>query len=71
MLNTYEHGYTDGIRGHRLGSGSPEYQAGYQKAVRYRRAEMWVTLLVAATLALGVGAVMAMTVADLAGRMPV
>lgn len=71
MLNTYEHGYTDAITGNQRTLGSDEYRAGYDRGIRYTKAERRMEMLGAGVLVFMVGIVMAMLLAELAGRMPV
>lgn len=45
MLNTFEHGYSDAIRGHQRIFGSEEYRKGYEAGARYRADERRMVLI--------------------------
>ena len=50
MLNTYEHGWSDGVRGYEsICKRSPDYQAGYEAARQARRRDRLMMHAVAAS----------------------
>lgn len=74
FLNTYEHGYHDAISGKQRVYGSTQYRQGYHEGeiskARQRRSTI-MTAVLSLVAALMMGGVMALALAEAAGRLPV
>lgn len=74
FLNTFEHGYSDGVAGKQCVYGSTQYREGYHegrmsKVRQSREGRMSLALAIVVTMA--IGAVLALSLAEAAGKLPV
>jgi hypothetical protein len=56
FYNTFEHGYSDAIKGNQRVLGSPDYRAGYDRGIRYMKSQKAIELAAAGLIAILVGA---------------
>jgi hypothetical protein len=74
FLNTFEHGYADGVAGKQCVYGSVQYREGYHEGrmskIRQKR-EARLMFVLAAIASIAMGGAMAVSLAEAAGGLPV